>query len=258
MREYTATFTPTEGDCNPEQRMSLPLLVTKLFEIAACHASVLDIGYEKLSGNNLRWVVTRLALEMERYPRVNEQCSVVTWIEEYNRHFSQRNFEITGCDGEKLGYARTVWLVINADTRETGETAGFDGYGDITSPRLCPIERQSRLMPVKAGVEMPYTFQYVDIDSNRHVNSTRYIELLMNHWSLEHYDRHYIRRFELTYIKECLYGMKVTVRFDDSDPMDCKAEIEADGVSHLRARIKFAERDYSRDIEEKMRGQKKI
>lgn len=95
----------------------------------------------------------------------------------------------------------------------------------------------------------PYTFRYIDTDSNRHVNSVRYIEMLMNNWTLDHYDHHYISRFEIAYIKECLYGMTANVNIDDTDPRDCKAEIEVDGASHCRARIVFAERDYTVEFE---------
>lgn len=249
---FTLSFIPTEGDCTPEQRLSLPLLVSKLMETAAGHAGVLNFGYERLNGTSLRWVVSRVTVEMERYPRINEECAITSWVGGYNRHFSQRNFEISA-SGEVIGYASSVWLLIDTRTRAAHDISQLSCMADCVVERDCPIEPQSRLQPVRDGVKEPYTFRYVDIDSNRHVNSSRYIELLMNHWSLDHYDTHYISRFELAYMKECLYGMQVTVNFDDRDPLDCRAEIEAGGVSHCRARIVFKERDYSRDIEEKLK-----
>lgn len=251
-RVYTSTFVPTEGDCNPEQRLSLPLLVSKLMETAAGHADALNVGYQRLDGTHLRWVVSKVTVEMERYPKINEECAITTWVESYNRLYSKRDFQISA-SGETIGYARSLWLMIDTSTRTMRNISQLSYMADCVNDRKCPIEPQSRLKPVRNGVREPYTFRYLDIDSNRHVNSSRYIELLMNHWPLDHYDKHYICRFELAYMKECLYGMQATVNFDDTDPLDCKAEIEVDGTSHCRARIVFKQRDYSTDIEQKMK-----
>ena len=37
---------------------------------------------------------------------------------------------------------------------------------------------------------------YCDVDFNRHVNSSRYIELLLVRWSLDFHDRNRLTRFE--------------------------------------------------------------
>lgn len=249
IKEYSHTYFLTPGECNPEQRLPMPLLVSRLIEVATEHANSWGVGYAKLKEDNQTWVLSRVTVEMERYPRVNEEYTFTTWIEDYNRHFSLRNFEIKDCNGVPIGYARTIWVVLDIEKRTSCDISKLSYISENISARECPIEPQSRLTPVRGFKSEPYTFKYIDTDSNRHVNSVRYIEMLMNNWSLAHYDHHYISRFEIAYMKECLFGMTANVNIDESNPLDCRAEIEVNGTSHCRARIIFKERDYTAEFE---------
>lgn len=249
---YEHKFFLTAGECNPENEMPLPAIVARLIEVATEHANSWNAGYARLIQDDEAWVLSRVTVEMQHYPRINEPYTFVTWIEEYNRHFSQRNFTILDKDGNEIGYARTVWLVINIKTRAIADLSKLSYICGNIYEKDCPIEPQSRLLPVK-GEEIGYRIKYVDTDLNRHVNSVRYIELMMNQWGLEHYDKYMIRRFEIAYLKECLYGMDVKVAIDRSNPNDAKVEIthrdEESGseVSHCRARLMFVERNGKED-----------
>ena len=57
----------------------------------------------------------------------------------------------------------------------------------------------------------PYRFQVSDIDVNRHVNSSRYVELIINQMDLDTYDRFFVSRFEIEYRHEAHYGDEVEV-----------------------------------------------
>ena len=86
------------------------------------HANLLDVGYARLVEDGLTWVLSRLSIEMYRYPGINESYSLSTWIEGFNRHFSERNFELTAESGEVLGHCRSVWVPINIRRRESGRS----------------------------------------------------------------------------------------------------------------------------------------
>ena len=60
----------------------------------------------------------------------------------------------------------------------------------------------SRIKDIKRLKEYRYTFRYSDIDFNRHVNTLRYICVILNMFPLEFYDSHFIGRFEITFMKE--------------------------------------------------------
>ena len=90
--EWHHSYLLTAGESDPRGLMPLTLVVERVIETATEHANSLNIGFADLSRKNIGWVLSRLAVEMTRYPAINERYSLTTWIESYNRHFSERSF----------------------------------------------------------------------------------------------------------------------------------------------------------------------
>lgn len=243
LKEFTQQYHLTAGECNPQLEMPLPLLMSRIIEIATLHANNWGVGYAHLIQENQAWVLSRVTIEMKRYPRVNEAYSLTTWIEDYNRHFSLRNMEIQGADGETLGYARTVWVVINLATRESVDISSLSYIRENISERQCPIAAQSRLRLQQETRSVEHTFGYVECDLNRHVNTIRYLELMLNQFDLETYDTCQVQRMEIAFMKETRYGETVMVKVDGSNPQNCVLSIDdSTGVSHCRGRLVFEPR----------------
>lgn len=227
---FSRRYFLTPGECNPQQRMPLTLLINRLIEVATLHANQIGIGYSFLTLEHQTWVLSRVAVEMKRYPGVNEEYTISTWISSISRLFSERDFEISDNNGEILGHARTVWAVIDTRTRQVGDISRISWVGELIPEKKCPVEKPSRLRNVcqpAAGEavsggyrEVKYRFQYTDIDFNRHVNSSRYIELLLNQWSLSFHDANRLTRFEIAYIHEARYDLEATLRLLDEPRHD--------------------------------------
>lgn len=242
IKEFSKTYFLTAGECNPQGEMPLQLVVERIIEISTLHANAWAVGYDNLIKRNEGWVLSRVTVEMKRYPTINESYTVTTWIEGYNRHFSQRNVAITDASGEVVGEARTVWMAINFATREGVDISQLSYINSNVSSRRSGIEPQSRLRPVTQGRTASYTFQYADCDFNRHVNTVRYLELLMNQFAMQKYDDCVLRRMEIAFLRETRYADTALVRTDDTNPDDCKMSIDVDGASHCKARFVFAPR----------------
>ena len=110
---YKEIFFLSAGEANAEQEMSLPILVAKLIDIATTHANSLGIGNPSMLEIHAGWVLSRLTVEMDSYPKVNDDYVISTWVESFNRHFSERAFSISSPNGKIYGYARSVWMVMD-------------------------------------------------------------------------------------------------------------------------------------------------
>lgn len=279
---FSASYFLTPGECNPEQRMPLTLLINRLIEVATLHANQVGIGWEYLKRDNQTWVLSRVAVEMRRYPGVNSNYRISTWITSINRLFSERNFEIADADtGEVIGYARTIWAVLDVTTRQAGDISRMTWVVDLIPDKDCPIAAPSRLRPVTSPANPTpanptpanptpvnpdgllsepaarasgsfrvahYRFQYTDLDFNRHVNSSRYIELLMNQWSLPFHDANRLTRFEIAYIHEARYDEEATLSLlttpiPDTERFETRAELlDPAGQPILRSLLQFSPR----------------
>ncbi len=232
---YSETYFLSAGETNAEQEMSLPLLVTKLIDIATAHANSLDIGNPSMAHMNAGWVLSRLTVEMLAYPKVNDTYKISTWVESFNRHFSERAFKIESPDGKVFGYARSIWMVMDTIAHTNVGLSHLSLSEDMIDGTQPPISRQQRHVPImedssdedkpKGGLtatEPPfiYKFKYCDLDSYRHVNTVRYVVLLLNRFTLEEHDATFVKRLELSFLHEAKYGMVTSLlRSDEPDTL---------------------------------------
>lgn len=241
---FSRDFHLTGGETGPEGEMPVTLVAERVIEMATNHADLLGVGYEAMIRENQAWVLSRLSIEMTRYPSVNEDYRISTWVSSFNRRFSERDFEISTLDGEPLGYARTIWAAIDLSSRGVGELGIVTRLADVIVDRPCPIAAVPRLSAVSEGYKSnEYRFTYRDIDFNRHVNSVAYIRLLLDAWTLDYHDLYRVKRIDTAYIHEARYGDKVDLRVLSES--DCRATAEicgADGGSLARFAIEWVPR----------------
>lgn len=243
MKEYSKTYYLSAGECNPQGELPLPLLVNRVIDVATMHANEWGVGYERLIADNHAWVLARVTVEMERYPRVNENYTLTTWIEGYNRLFSQRNMEITDEQGRTLGYVRTIWMVIDLATRRSADIEQLAYIGENVSSRPCPIAPLGKLRPVTEGRVVEHTFGYAECDFNRHVNTVRYLELFINQFEMSYFDNHFIHRMEIAFNKETRYGERAQIRSCEEVADVTRMSVVVGDEEHVRARFAFSQRE---------------
>ena len=203
MKEYnkvgTYSFVAEPFHVDFSGHLFMGVLGNHLLNCAGFHATERGFGMAELNESNYTWVLSRLAIELEEMPAQYEEFSVDTWVENVYRLFTDRNFAIYGKDGRVYGYARSVWAMINMDTRKPADLLSLHGgriVDYIETEKPCPIEKPGRIkvnncMPVRS-VEMYYN----DIDI-KHV-----LDLFSKDW----YAAHTIRRFEMAYVAESYFG----------------------------------------------------
>lgn len=194
-------------------RLTLNVLGNHLLNCAGLHASERGFGMSVINEINYTWVLSRLVIEMERFPVENEKFTISTWVERVYRLFTDRNYAIKAEDGKVLGYARSVWAMINMNDRKPVDLESV--YGEaltryVCNNEPCPIAGPSRdRFKAKDEIGEGYVARYSDIDINGHVNSIKYIEHILDLFSLEVYDNYMVKRLEIAYSSEGHYGEKL-------------------------------------------------
>lgn len=245
---YTHTYYLAAGEGTPEQQMPAGLLFAKCIEVATEHANSLGVGFENLMSHGQTWVLSRMVVEMTSYPAVNENYTIETWVDSFNRAFSDRFFRILDSRGAVCGFARTTWVAIDMQKRTLADISRFDTLrASITAARECPIAPCGRHRPLPDGITptLTHTFAYSDIDSNRHVNTVRYVEMLMDCWSADFHAAMTPTRIEVTFMRECVYGEQAEIT-TQSNPAasttDAQLSVGTERRIHFRIRFEPRER----------------
>lgn len=235
--------------CDFTQHLLLGHLGNHLLNAADFHSGDHDFGVVYLNAINDTWVLSRLAIEMDELPREYDKFTVETWIENVYRFFTNRNFSIVGVNGKVYGHARSVWAMIDKDSRQPVDLLSVkDGaIQDYVIPdRECPIAKPSRVkMTDKAEFVGSVVARYCDLDINGHVNSVKYIEHVLDLFPKELYERKRIERFEIAYVAESHYGDTLNFYMEQENENEYSVAIKknesggTDTIEVCRSKVKF-------------------
>ena len=196
-------------------RIFLGVLGNHLLNAAGNHSQRRGWGIGALNENHYTWVLSRLCIEMEEMPMQYEDIEIRTWVESVMRLFTNRNFSILRSDGTPCGYARSVWAMIDMETRKPCDLLSlYDGdilrYVVDPEENVCPIQGHGRLVFREARLARTLDTYYSDVDINGHINSIKYIEHILDLFPRERYERQMVRRLEIAYKAESYLGDRLS------------------------------------------------
>lgn len=206
--EYAISF----YEVDTKNEVFLPVLWSFMQETAWHHADHLQLGYSHLMAQGCFWVLSRLSIQMEKYPRWGDQIKVKTWLTGTGRLFALRQFSISDSRGRVIGTAKSAWLVLDLNSRKPQRIGPlfkhiehlFDGLPLAEEPPKIPG-------PVQLKMGKSYTVRYSDIDMHHHVNNIKYIEWILDSFPFEMNQTHHIHTFEINFLGESSCGDTITI-----------------------------------------------
>ena len=242
--EYAYRVESFHLDCT--EHLSLSVLGNQILNAAARHAESCGFGRETMRSQGLAWVFSRLLIQMEHYPLEFDTYTIRTWIADVTCGFSHRNFAILDATGQVVGYASSVWALMDLSTRQAVDLmAAVPGYvfSVCTADELppCPLERTRRVRVDNASPSLSFRPLFCDIDYNGHFNSIRYIEYFLNALPMDVCSTHPVSRIEISYSIECHYGEPLDIYSKSSHDSEYDMEMRrADGAVACRAKVTFS------------------
>jgi acyl-ACP thioesterase len=235
--EYSISFYEVDS----KNEVFLPVLWSFMQETAWHHADHLGVGYSDLMGQQYFWVLSRLSVRMEEYPRWGDRIKVKTWLTGTGRLFALRQFSIADSTGKILGTARSAWLVLDVKSRKPQKIEPIFKHLRHLFDHLPPSEEPEKITaPVQPKSKRSYEVRYSDIDVHDHVNNIKYIEWILDSVPFEMNRTHQIYTFEVNFLAESSYGDAISVQTEtlqDSPPVFLhRVSREEEGKELCRAR----------------------
>ena len=217
-------------------------LLNYLQSAAGDHAALLGVAVADLRKSGHTWVLSRLHLAMERYPRVGDSVRIRTWPVSRMKVFTVRDFELFDGEGKLLGRATTSWAVLNLKTRRPAQLV------DVLAPYPLHPERALNdafsTLPLleQPGYELRLPVLRSDLDINRHVNNTVYAGWALETIPDEVDDTCRLAAIEIGFRAEALYGDTIIARTARTGDADCYLhciENASDGRELARLRTRW-------------------
>ena len=234
---YPFTIQPENVDFT--LRASVASIISYMLNVAGTDAHRKGFGVEALQGHSFTWVLSRLAVDINTQPRQYSNIEIDTWVNEFNRLSSTRNFKMRiGEDVIAAGVSQ--WCMLNMETRQAVDMTQLkDIYERAMVAEPSPITAPARLRDIEPQASVSRPVVYSDIDFNRHVNTLRYIDLIFDSLPIELIEKNNGMRLDINFIAEALYGEVLTIGWT-SEGNVWQFEISSDSGKKLcRVKIEF-------------------
>lgn len=185
-------------------------LLQMMQEMAGTHAELLNVGRSALIVQDLAWVLTRVEVHMERWPSAGQTLTIETFPMPNRRWFFPRYFIFRDAGGMQIGYAGTLWALLNIHDRRMSKPDPIlhlmPDNSDLTAPMGLPATVSEIAIPPETARRSPV---YSDLDVNGHVNNTRYIDWCCNALGIDTMRTHCLSSFALNFNQEILPGQEI-------------------------------------------------
>jgi acyl-ACP thioesterase len=164
------------GDVDPSGRVRLDAIARWLQD-----AAFADLVDSSLPDDGV-WVVRRLRLRVERFPRFREAAAVDTWCSGTGSLWAERRSTVRGDDGG-LVEAVALWVHLDPDgARPRPVPDGFaEVYGPSAGDRRVRARLRQRAAPAEGAERLAWRFRIADLDLADHVNNAVYWQALEEH-----------------------------------------------------------------------------
>lgn len=206
----------TSYEVDASGKMPLSAMGKFMQETAYNHANHLDFGYDQLKQEGLFWVLSRLLISIDKYPRWGDKIRVRTWPSGVEGLLAYREFKVLDMQGNTIGGAGSAWLMLDLEKHRPQRP-------ELLKERngLFPTERALDRRPAKIpSLNEPkegvfYPVRYSDLDLYDHVNNAKYMQWILDSYPEDLLRQHEVALFEINFLAETKMGDEVAIHTEN-------------------------------------------
>ncbi len=179
------------------------------------HYSRVDRARGPFLTPNQIWAMTRVEIQLERPAKWQEVVEVETWSRGIEKLMAFRDFIIRDLKGERIAAGTATWVVLDLETKRIQRLSEIAERWP-SKPDVFSIRKNADRVDPPANPEYGEAFKvrYSDMDLNHHVNSSRYIQWMLDSFGREFLERYEITKAEINYIDEAMPGDDVITGYE--------------------------------------------
>lgn len=161
------------------------------------------------------WVLLNWKIKKLKTLHWNEKFKLRTWAAKHTGPFAIRNYEIYNEQNELIVIASSKWVLMDVVTKKM-----VRNIEDIISKYIeyDKMVFDDDISKLKEPENLEYTYNYIvqkrDIDTNGHVNNTKYLEIAYEALPETSYDKYSFKNIEVMYKHSAFLGDKMHIGFE--------------------------------------------
>lgn len=174
---YTIDMRVRFSEVDASGYMSLPSVINYFQDCSTWQSEDIGLGFKELAAHQHVWVLSSWQVVVKRYPALAERIRVSTWATGFEGIYGIRNFLIEDETGEKIAYANSIWVFMDAASGRPSKPSADDIEAYGIEPALEMQYAPRKIKPADAGtVGAPIVVRKDDIDINHHMNNCGYVK----------------------------------------------------------------------------------
>lgn len=232
---YSA-FKITSADTDMYMRIKLGGVVNLLIQSAINSAESLGFGFKGLRKQQLYWVLSRITVEIYHPLTWNQDVEVETWPKTIEGLLYMRDYIVRDKSQNIIARATSGWLAIDAETKRPKLLDGIEAEMFVyLKDKHALSESPEKLTATSEGDTFDVQSGYFDFDLNRHVTSTRYVDWMMDTYSIDFHKNHYPKKLSINFMKETLPGDSINIVRSSPNGLEYSFE----GTNHAQKTVAF-------------------
>lgn len=204
---YTETLELRACSCDMSGAWKPSAILETMQETAGVHSRIFGLGRDVMDAMNIAWVLSRLTVRFDRVPVVGETITVETYPTPNRHMFFPRTHIFRDGTGAQVGCANSLWVLMDLTERKLTRSDEVlahmpDNTGMAMLPGMPATVKPLSGEPV-TGEVIP---RYSELDMNRHVNNTKYLDWCVNALGVDVMAENCITAFDVNYDAEILPG----------------------------------------------------
>ncbi|MFZ5973948.1 MAG: acyl-[acyl-carrier-protein] thioesterase [Bacillota bacterium] len=187
-------------------------IFNEMQEISEQHGKMLGVSRKKLDDCGIFWVISRMRVHMQAYPTWGEEIISATWPHNIGSRIFPRCFRFTRLNGELLGQATTIYLLMDMKTQQITRAPEGIVIPDVKHADEPPALGLGKLITdqdmEEAGRRKP---RYSDIDMNNHMNNERYAQWICDMFEPGRFRENYIETLQINFLAEARPNESITL-----------------------------------------------
>ncbi|MHA8262574.1 acyl-[acyl-carrier-protein] thioesterase [Lactobacillaceae bacterium Melli_B3] len=216
-KKYSEPHRITYYETDNQNRVTIPMLINMVILVSEDQNESLGLSEDFILSYGVAWVVIQYDLEIDHLPTTDEKITLTTQSTSYNKYFAFREFWVMDSNGEQCAYIRSLWVTMDMNQRRLAAipdaiVAPYQSEPVKLTPRF---KKPNHIVTVTGHHD--YRIRYSDIDTNNHVNNTRYLEWMIDVLPYEFLVSHQPTNINLKYDNEVRYGTTIESDYETTD-----------------------------------------
>ena len=198
--KWTGNYKVNNHDTDLNNIVSLTGILRYMQDAANCQMEQEGPSYTELFNKGLAFVLSRIKVSIYHPIYAHDEIEVSTWACESSGVSFNRCYSIKR-NGEIMAEAYSIWALVDTNAHRLVRVSDFEGdYGQDSPVELDMAKRFRLPSDINLTLVGERCVEYQDVDLNRHINNTRYGDILCGYVPEIFGSR--VIQFEINYISE--------------------------------------------------------